>query len=121
MTLTNLRPFYELVTPERLEEYLRERGYEPNKELFSGDVRIGRWWRKSLRVDTSFVPVATHAAGDRVNRVTDAVSDLATAEERAKTAVLFDLLPAPARHNLVLALFPQLNGILRAGDMPEVK
>lgn len=111
MRLDSLRHFFELISPERLEEYLRAHGYEPAESRMPKE--IGQWWRKSSRVEVSFVPVATREAGDRVNRLVDAVSDLATAEKRLPTAVLFDLLPDDdARRALVDELLPDAGRVI---------
>lgn len=113
MRLHSLSKFLSLVTPERLEEYLRERGWTP------GNHRPGvhREWFRSVGNESRFILVPHFGFHPelRDEYFARAIEEHPWAENVPVPAVLFDLLPPEHRGELVEAVFPELEAAPLAG------
>jgi hypothetical protein len=96
-----------MVSPERLEEYLRSHDWK--KYHVHGHHSI---WDHGTALPLAYVP--TRDFQNYAEMIADTLLALVAAERRPSSAILFDLLPVPARRQLVLHLFPQLAEVLLA-------
>lgn len=120
MTLTNLRRFYETVTPERLEEYLREHDWTPRASAAPNAL----YWtspRNSANLLGHEIPLGL----DGLQTVEAfgcqrwMIETIAMDEERQPSSVLFDLLPDDAmRRALLDELLPDAGRIL---NLPPIE
>lgn len=113
MHLQSLTKFLSLVTPERLEEYLREKGWAKIDEEKDGQGLRSRVWEcrrpELAERDRPAILIAHRQSfGDYRRRHQEAIRELAEHEDRHELSVLFDLLPPEHRQELVKAVFPGL-------------
>lgn len=113
MHLQSLTKFLSLVTPERLEGYLQEKGWTPG---FKSET-FRQWHRRGLE-DLDTVEVATVRMARYEAMVELSVEGAAKADDAQPTAVLYDLLPPEHRGELVKAVFPELEAQGRAETGP---
>lgn len=113
MRLQGFARFLELVTPERLEEYLREKEWTLSLEA-PGRYRIWNNHPQGAEIEAGFARVLVSVDQRFVDygvRIEQALCALADFEERNGLAVLYDLLPPEHRGELVKAVFPGLEAM----------